>query len=86
MAAGDNEGSPWLSDAVLYQIYPQSFADSNGDGIGDLRGIAGHPGGGLNAHAAPSASAACGVESGYVIARPACPHAMAFPKSIANGR
>jgi maltose alpha-D-glucosyltransferase/alpha-amylase len=33
---------PWLSDAVLYQIYPQSFADSNGDGIGDLRGIADH--------------------------------------------
>ena len=32
----------WLSDAVLYQIYPQSFADSNGDGIGDLRGIAEH--------------------------------------------
>jgi maltose alpha-D-glucosyltransferase/alpha-amylase len=28
----------WLADAVLYQIYPQSFADSNGDGIGDLRG------------------------------------------------
>jgi alpha-glucosidase len=29
----------WLADAVLYQIYPQSFADSNGDGIGDLNGI-----------------------------------------------
>ncbi|WP_260191204.1 alpha-amylase family glycosyl hydrolase [Actinophytocola gossypii] len=29
----------WLSDAVLYQIYPQSFADSNGDGIGDLTGV-----------------------------------------------
>ena len=32
----------WLSEAVLYQIYPQSFADSNGDGIGDLPGIAEH--------------------------------------------
>jgi glycosidase len=32
----------WLGDAVLYQVYPQSFADSNGDGIGDLRGIAEH--------------------------------------------
>jgi glycosidase len=42
VGTGDNEGSPWLSDAVLYQIYPQSFADSNGDGIGDLRGIAEH--------------------------------------------
>ncbi|MEV5607665.1 alpha-amylase family glycosyl hydrolase [Streptomyces sp. NPDC052225] len=30
----------WLSDAVFYQIYPQSFADSDGDGIGDLAGIA----------------------------------------------
>lgn len=29
----------WLADAVLYQIYPQSFADSNGDGIGDFAGI-----------------------------------------------
>ena len=30
----------WLSDAVLYQIYPQSFADSDGDGIGDPCGVA----------------------------------------------
>ncbi|MGH3760557.1 alpha-amylase family glycosyl hydrolase [Actinophytocola sp.] len=29
----------WLADAVLYQIYPQSFADSDGDGIGDLNGV-----------------------------------------------
>jgi len=29
----------WLDDAVFYQIYPQSFFDSNGDGIGDLPGI-----------------------------------------------
>lgn len=31
--------SRWYKDAVVYQIYPRSFCDSNGDGIGDLRGI-----------------------------------------------
>ena len=29
----------WLDNAVFYEIYPQSFQDSNGDGIGDFRGI-----------------------------------------------
>ncbi len=29
----------WFREAVVYQIYPRSFQDSNGDGIGDLRGI-----------------------------------------------
>ncbi len=29
----------WLNDAVFYEIYPQSFYDSNGDGIGDINGI-----------------------------------------------
>ena len=32
----------WLADAVFYEIYPQTFADADGDGIGDLRGIIDH--------------------------------------------
>ncbi len=34
-----NPKTKWYKDAVVYQIYPRSFCDSNGDGIGDLRGI-----------------------------------------------
>lgn len=34
-----NETRAWWKEAVVYQIYPRSFMDSNGDGIGDLNGI-----------------------------------------------
>lgn len=30
---------PWWTNAVFYQIYPRSFSDSNGDGVGDLGGV-----------------------------------------------
>src|ERR671939_341416 len=41
MAPQDPNGParPWWQEAVIYQIYPWSYQDSNGDGIGDLRGI-----------------------------------------------
>jgi len=35
----DAEGHQWWQHAVFYEIYPRSFADSNNDGIGDLKGI-----------------------------------------------
>ena len=34
--------APWWKTAVVYQIYPRSFADTNGDGVGDLEGVRAH--------------------------------------------
>ncbi|MEM9938925.1 MAG: alpha-amylase family glycosyl hydrolase [Pseudomonadota bacterium] len=44
MTVDDSENAstaplPWWKGAVIYQIYPRSFLDTNGDGIGDLKGI-----------------------------------------------
>jgi len=41
-AAPAKTSGPWWKDAVIYEIYPRSFGDSNGDGIGDLNGITKH--------------------------------------------
>ena len=40
--AVEAEGHEWWKHAVFYEIYPRSFADSNNDGIGDLKGIDSH--------------------------------------------
>jgi alpha-glucosidase len=40
MADGSAADRQWWSNAVFYQVYPRSFADSNGDGVGDLDGVA----------------------------------------------
>jgi alpha-glucosidase len=38
-ANGASAAEPWWKHAVVYEIYPRSFQDTNGDGIGDLNGI-----------------------------------------------
>ena len=39
---GEDEHSEWWKHAVIYQIAPRSFCDTDGDGVGDVRGILEH--------------------------------------------
>ncbi len=39
LSPAQNSRTKWYDNAVIYEIYPRSFQDSNGDGIGDLNGI-----------------------------------------------
>lgn len=42
MAPDPTRTTPWWRDAVCYEIYVRSFADADGDGVGDLRGVTAH--------------------------------------------
>ena len=37
-----SDAGAWWRDGVFYEIYPRSYADSDGDGVGDLRGVIDH--------------------------------------------
>lgn len=66
-----SHNDPWWKHAVIYEIYPQSFQDSNGDGVGDLKGITSRldylQGLGINAIWITPIYRSPGVDNGYDI-------------------
>ena len=82
----DNSGKTWWKEAVVYQIWPRSFNDSNGDGIGDIPGITARlpylADLGINVIWLSPVFASPNDDMGYDITEPSCPSSAPWTTSI----